>query len=120
VTVDGRVFGDERVDVRDADEQAEAARLALGVLHLVEVARLAVVDGRPEQPAQVAHALDGRHRRGPARVPRLFNLARDLRGEVRLEARVGDGRARDGAQVWCVSFAHTLLRRRARRRIHME
>jgi uncharacterized protein (DUF2252 family) len=100
--VHGRALRDVSVHVRDADEDAEASRrVALDVFDLVEVARLLVVDGRPEHVAHVADARAG------LRVLQAFKLARDLGGEVRFEAGRRDGLARDAVQVWRVlSLVH--------------
>jgi hypothetical protein len=50
VVVDCRSFGHQRVDVRDPDVEADPVPAdALGDLHLVEVARLAIVHRRPEE-----------------------------------------------------------------------
>jgi hypothetical protein len=54
VLIDGRIFGDEGVHVGDADHDLDAAvGQALGDFDLVEVFRGVVVDGRPEQAAQI-------------------------------------------------------------------
>ena len=75
---------------------------ALGVLDLVQVARLTVVYRRPEKPAQILNAAAG----SDLHVFRLGKLARDLAGELGLEARLGDGAARDCVQVRRVSLLH--------------
>ena len=58
VLVDGRGFGDESVDVGDADHDFDAAiGKALGDFDLVEVLRSVVVNRRPQQIAEIAHAV---------------------------------------------------------------
>ena len=53
--IDGSEFGDEGVDVSDADEHSDVAiRLALCSFDLIEIAGSVVVDGRPEKVSQVA------------------------------------------------------------------
>ena len=55
VLVDRRILRHERVDVGDGDQHPRrAVGQPLGDLELIEIARRVVVDGRPEQTAQVA------------------------------------------------------------------
>ena len=94
MAVDRRVLPHQGVHVRDRHEDSDPpARERLGDRELVEVAGVVVVDGRPEPIAQVAHVAarirrpaDGRH----------FLLRR--RREVRLQAALDHGLARDGGK----------------------
>ena len=100
--VNGRALGHVRVNVRDAHEHAEAALDSLGVLDLIEVFGLAIVYRRPQEPARVSHAVN----RLDAHALRLREFALHLRAEVRVEARLRDGAARDCVQVRRVSLFH--------------
>jgi len=79
VKVDRRALGHRAIHVGDSHQHANSACRALRPFDLIEVARVVVIEGRPEQPGQV-------------RQTRLRLLARAfgllLRGdrEVRLEA----------------------------------
>jgi hypothetical protein len=54
--VDRRILGYVAIHVGDADADADiAVRQALGDFDLVQIARSVVVDGRPEQAAQIAY-----------------------------------------------------------------
>ena len=54
MAVDDRILRDSRIDVRHADEHADAAvRQLLRPFDLIEIFRRVVVDGRPKQIAQV-------------------------------------------------------------------
>ena len=85
VPVNRCLLGDKGVDVRNADHDFHVAiRGAFGDFNLIEVARRIVVDGGPEQIAQVAEiASRGDLRRMGFQVGKLL---RNLRREIRLEA----------------------------------
>ena len=86
MAVDRRAGGDQRIDVGDGDEdRRRAIRPRLRGRELVEVARIVVVDRRPEEAAQVANrAVDPRSpgrqsrllRRGPPAKSRAAGRAR--------------------------------------------
>ena len=60
MAVDDRAQADAGVHVGDGDEHADAAiGQRLGPLDLVQIFRCVVVDGGPEQAAQVLNAGDG-------------------------------------------------------------
>ena len=57
----GRAFGNGPIHIGDADQDADAAvAQVLGEFDLVEIARRVVIDGGPEQLAQIAHVGAGR------------------------------------------------------------
>ena len=74
-------FFHQRIHIRHRHEDARApACERLGDRELIEVARIIIVNGRPEQPAQIAHAL--RRSRRPADASDLL-LRR--RGKIGLQ-----------------------------------
>src|SRR5205085_3064887 len=105
VAVEARAGGNEGVHVRDADEHAVAAPgEALGVLDLVEVARLSVVNRRPKESAHVPDGRAGRCALARALVGHDFLLG--FGREVWVEARVEHRLTGDGADVWRGSTFH--------------
>ena len=95
VAVDGRVARDERVDVRDGDEDPHrAARERLRDRELIEVTRVVVVDRRPQEAAEVANRAAGaRRRRGDG-----GRLGEDGGREVREESALEHRASRDGTE----------------------
>jgi hypothetical protein len=93
VKVDRRALGGRAIHVRDAHQDANSGRRPLCPFDLVQVARVVVIEGRPEQPGQVRQA---RFRR----LPRAFGLL--LRGcrDVRFEAARDHLLPRHGGQIY--------------------
>ena len=87
VLVDRAVLRHEGVDVGDADQNANVAvRQALAHLDLIEIARLAVVDRRPEERTQIALAVD----EGGLVAGERSDLGDDVALEVGVEPVVGE------------------------------
>ena len=76
-----RSVGDEGIDVRDGNENANCpCGESLGDFNLIEIARLGVVDRGPQQPTQVAHPDIGRRR-----LLRRCDLRVDILPEFRIK-----------------------------------
>jgi hypothetical protein len=103
--IDRGVRGDQRVDVGDRDQDARGpVAVRNRYRQLVEVARVVVVDRRPEQMAQIAHGSVGRGRGARDRVRLALRRSR----KVRLQPALEHHAMCDAAQV-VLGTADTLL-----------
>jgi hypothetical protein len=58
VTVDRRAHLNERIDIRDTDENFDMiVRLLFGDGDLIEISRIIVVDGAPQQLRQISNTV---------------------------------------------------------------
>jgi hypothetical protein len=96
MTVERGALLDERVDVRDRNQQARVAPTTLvdADLELIEVARLFVVDGGPGQVAHVA-----RSRAVNARRSQRRNLALYVCSRIRLKPTLFGDAPSDARQI---------------------
>ena len=95
VVVDRGVFPDQRIDVRDRDEDFHrAARRGFGDRELIQILGIVVVDRRPKQAAQIANLRAGRL--GGLRYP--VCLGDDGQRKVRQQSALEHRVVRDGLE----------------------
>ena len=96
VLVDGGVLANQGIHIGNGDQDAHRAiGQHLAGRELVEIARVVVVDGAPEQAGQVTHFTA----MGLAEVGDGGELVQRCRREFRLEAAFAHGAYRQGFQI---------------------
>jgi hypothetical protein len=112
VRVDGAAARDQGIDVGDGHEDARrTAAHIVGDRELIEIARVVVVDRRPQPPAQIADVGRGRPKVGA-------RLGQSGRLEIRKQATLEHGSAGDGFEVFLSRWGHraVMIRREPRAR----